>query len=140
MFDKRITIAAISGLTLIILIGVWFVISRKGDDHPHKGKASEKRIKQEGDIHAEKKDGSLRSDEVVAMAESQINDAQQRKFNLIKETYENILARQDPEATHKLINTLRKKLISETSNENAQAILQFLESGLDVVTGLSFRR
>lgn len=138
MLHKRSTTAAISGLTLIIMIGVWFEYSRRGDDHPKKRIAAERLAVQESDLHPDKVDTVQKLEEATHATESEINHSQQQRFNLIYEAYENIIAYPNQEVRNDLINTLRKKLISEPSNENALAILQFLELGLDVETGSGF--
>jgi hypothetical protein len=138
MLHKRITIAAISGLALIIMTGVWFEFSRGFDDQPQTPTAAERLAVQESDNHPDKVDTIQKLGEAAHATESEINHSQQQRFNLINETYENIIAHSNQEVRHDFINSLRKKLISEPSNENDQAILQFLGLGLDVETGSGF--
>ncbi len=138
MLHKRITIAAISGLTLIIITGVWIVFSHRGNDRPQTRSVSEIQAVQESNIHPDKVDTVTKLERVPDITEGEINNTLQVRFNLINETYENIIANPNPETRNNLIISLRKKLISDPSNENTQAILQFLELGLDVETGSGF--
>ncbi len=118
---KRHVLTATIGITIVVITVAWIVLKRDGKLSPQSPYTTEGKPKSPN-----------------SPTEDKSSQNRLRITNPIRETYDKIKNAPGSEAARNTIDTLRKTLISDASDSNIRAIIQFLESGIDTETGFSF--